>query len=268
MCIRDRHEALAPIMGDISLNDFKEHHLLQSQKVGPTIAHDIKKGALYAILFALLLIFIYIFFRFKNWQYGLGATVALIHDSIIVLGIFSLLYKILPFSLEIDQAFIAAILTVVGYSVNDTVIIFDRIREFINLHPKRDRELNTNNALNSTLSRTLNTSLTTFFVLLVIFLFGGAVIKGFVFALLVGVVVGTYSSLFIASPIAFDTIRKLSTKENKEQKIVEQKMKDEQEKQREEAISMTPKEREMLLEEKRRKEEKKKTRKHKKNKNR
>ena len=158
-----------------------------------------------------MVIFIYILVRFRNWQYGLGAVVALIHDVLIVLGIFSIFYGIMPFSLEIDQAFIAAILTVVGYSINDTVVIFDRIREYVGLYRKRDRAEIINLALNSTLSRTFSTSLSTFFVLLVIFLFGGEVIRGFTFALLIGVVVGTYSSLFIASPVVYDTIMKSGT---------------------------------------------------------
>ncbi|NJM15768.1 MAG: protein translocase subunit SecF, partial [Bacteroidales bacterium] len=156
---------------------------------------------------SLIVMFLYILIRFKNWQYGLGAIAALVHDSLFVLGTFSLFYGKLPFSLEIDQAFIAAILTVVGYSVNDTVIVFDRIREFFTLHPKQDREELMNSALNSTLSRTINTSFTTILVLLTIFIFGGEVIRGFVFALLIGIGVGTYSSLFIATPIAFDTIK-------------------------------------------------------------
>ena len=139
---------------------------------------------------------------------GLGAVAALVHDSLIVLGLFSIFYGILPFSLEIDQAFIAAILTVVGYSINDTVVVFDRIREYLNLHPKREREQVYNEALNSTISRTVNTSLTTFVVLLTIFIFGGETIRGFVFALMIGIIVGTYSSLFIATPVAFDTIKK------------------------------------------------------------
>ena len=208
------HTAFNPIYGnDVDLETFKTEYIMKSQKVGPTIASDIKRAAGYSVIFALLIIFLYIFIRFKNWQFSAGATAALLHDSIITLGIFSLLWGILPFSLEIDQAFIAAILTVVGYSVNDTVIIFDRIREFFNLHPKRDKEDTINSALNSTLSRTLNTSLTTFFVLLTIFIFGGTVIRGFVFALMVGVVVGTYSSLFVASPITFDTLKRRDLKE-------------------------------------------------------
>lgn len=189
-----------------------------SMKVGPTIADDIKVSAIWAILLSLLVMFVYIFIRFKNWQYGLGATAALIHDTLIVLGLFSILNGILPFSLEIDQAFIAAILTVIGYSVNDTVIVFDRIREFLNLHPKRKRDENMNAAMNSTLSRTVNTSVTTFFVLLVIFVFGGEVIRGFVFALMVGIIVGTYSSLFISTPVTYDTMRKIKDVEVKTHK--------------------------------------------------
>ena len=185
--------------------DFLEINRKMSQKVGPTIADDIRQSAVWSILFALIVIFLYIMVRFSNWQYGLGAIAALAHDSIIVLGIFSLCYGWLPFSLEVDQAFIAAILTVVGYSINDTVVVFDRIREYLGLHPKRDRAEVVNKALNSTLRRTFSTSLSTMVVLLAIFIFGGTSIQGFTFALLVGVLVGTYSSLFIASPIAYDT---------------------------------------------------------------
>ena len=159
-----------------------------------------------AIIFALIVIFIYIAIRFKKWQFGLAGVIALFHDTIITIGIFSIFYNMLPFSLEIDQAFIAAILTIIGYSINDTVIIFDRIREFSNLHRKRDLKTNINAALNSTLARTFNTSGTTLVVLLIVFIFGGEIIRGFAFALLIGVVVGTYSSLFNASPIAYDLI--------------------------------------------------------------
>ncbi|HKJ79273.1 MAG TPA: protein translocase subunit SecF, partial [Prolixibacteraceae bacterium] len=193
----------------VTLEQFTSDYQMSSQKVGPTISDDIRKDSAIAIGFALIIIFIYILIRFRNWQYGLGAVAALAHDSLIVLGIFSLLYGALPFSLEIDQAFIAAILTVLGYSINDTVVVFDRIREFLKLYPKRERVNNVDNALNSTLRRTFSTSLSTFVVLFAIFLFGGATIRGFTFALLVGVVVGTYSSLFIATPIAFDTQKRL-----------------------------------------------------------
>ena len=197
-------------LDNVSMDEFISDYRQSSQKVGPTISDDIKKDALIAITFSLVIIFLYILVRFRNWQYGLGALAALAHDTTIVLGIFSIFYGILPFSLEIDQAFIAAILTVVGYSINDTVVVFDRIREYIGLHPKRSREENTNNALNSTLRRTFSTSLSTFVVLLAIFLFGGTSIQGFTFGLLVGVVVGTYSSLFIATPVAFDTQKRVA----------------------------------------------------------
>jgi SecD/SecF fusion protein len=202
---------LQPFLGsDADIITFvnTDQYVRSSQKVGPAIADDIKVQAVWAILFSLIIIFMYILFRFRNWQYGLGALTALIHDVIVILGLFSIFYGILPFSLEIDQAFIAAILTVVGYSINDTVIVFDRIREYKNLFKKRSNEENMNQALNSTLSRTFSTSLSTFVVILTIFIFGGEVIRGFSFALLVGIVVGTYSSLFIATPVAYDTFKK------------------------------------------------------------
>ena len=184
-----------------------EFEIMSSQKVGPTIADDIKDAAVWSIVFSLLVIFLYILLRFRKWQFSLGAVAAVFHDVIIVLSIFSIFYGILPFSLEIDQAFIAAILTIIGYSLNDTVVVFDRVREYMNLNKKKQIHEFMNSSLNSTLSRTINTSLTTFFVLLIIFIFGGEVIRGFMFALMVGVVVGTYSSLFIASPIMLDTIK-------------------------------------------------------------
>ncbi|AEV32429.1 protein-export membrane protein, SecD/SecF family [Owenweeksia hongkongensis DSM 17368] len=183
--------------------------IVSERQVGPTIADDIKTSAFWAILFSLVVIFIYILIRFSKWQFSLGAVSAAFHDVLIVLSVFSILYGFLPFSLEIDQAFIAAVLTVIGYSLNDTVVVFDRIREYLATHSKKkDMNLVVNDALNSTLSRTINTSLTTFFVLLVIFLFGGEAIRGFMFALLIGVVVGTYSSLFIATPLMMDTSKK------------------------------------------------------------
>ena len=177
---------------------------MQSQKVGPSIADDIKQAAVWSILAALLIIFLYIFIRFRNAAYSVGALVALAHDTIIVLGMYALLWKIMPFSMEIDQAFIAAILTIIGYSVNDTVVVFDRIREYNTLYAKRDRAQNINDAINATLSRTFSTSMSTAVVLLAIFIFGGETIRGFVFALLMGVIIGTYSSICIATPIAYD----------------------------------------------------------------
>ena len=178
--------------------------IISEQEVGPTIADDLRKSAFLSVLFALIVIFAYIFIRFRKWQYSLGAVVALFHDVLIIISIFSLLYGILPFSLEIDQAFIAAILTVIGYSLNDTVVVFDRVREYQKTKVG-DGKVIVNNALNSTLSRTVNTSLTTIVVLLIIFIFGGEVIRGFMFALILGVIVGTYSSLFIATPVMVDT---------------------------------------------------------------
>ncbi|MCB0481338.1 MAG: protein translocase subunit SecDF [Flavobacteriales bacterium] len=178
--------------------------IMSSQKVEATIADDIKTDAMIAVFFSLIVIFLYILLRFRKWQYGLGALLAMFHDVLVVLGIFSLFYGVVPWSMEIDQAFIAAILTVVGYSINDTVVVFDRIREFLGLHKNRPFNEVVNDALNSTLSRTINTSLSTFMVLLMIFLFGGEVIRGFVFALMVGIVVGTYSSLCVATPTVID----------------------------------------------------------------
>lgn len=178
--------------------------IMSSQKVGPTIADDIKKEAILAVTFSLIVIFLYILLRFRKWSYGAGAIIALAHDTLIILSLFSLFWGILPFSLDIDQAFIAAILTVMGYSMNDTVVVFDRIREFITDHPKMERKSLINTALNATLSRTINTSLTIFFVLFAIFVFGGEVIRGFSFALLMGIIVGTYSSVCIATPVVVD----------------------------------------------------------------
>ena len=181
--------------------------ILQSIKVGPTIADDIKKNAFLAILGSLAVVFLYILLRFRKWQFSLGAVAAVFHDVMIVLGIFSLFGTIMPFNMEIDQAFIAAILTVIGYSLNDTVVVFDRIREIIGEKGWQNGE-NVDLALNSTLSRTLNTSLTTLVVLLAIFIFGGESLRGFMFAMIIGIIVGTYSSLFIATPVMFDSLSK------------------------------------------------------------
>ena len=199
-------EGIAP--EDFFTDDTEEAiGLVGSRVVGPTIADDIKTGAVYSIIFSLIVVFLYILVRFRKWQFSLGAVVALVHDVLFVMGIFSLLDGVLPFQLEVDQAFIAAILTVIGYSLNDTVVVFDRIRE--NMGSRKANFLDgVNKSLNQTLSRTFNTSVTTFFVLLVIFLFGGEVIRGFMFALLLGVLVGTYSSLFIATPVMFDATKK------------------------------------------------------------
>jgi SecD/SecF fusion protein len=182
--------------------------IMSSMKVGPTIADDIKKNSFLAVIGSLIVVFLYILLRFQKWQFSLGAVVAVFHDVLIVLGIFSITYTFMPFNMEINQAFIAAILTVIGYSLNDTVVVFDRIREFVAEHTKWEYSTTVDAALNSTLSRTLNTSLTTLIVLMAIFIFGGESIRGFMFALIIGVLVGTYSSVFIATPVMFDTQKK------------------------------------------------------------
>ncbi len=182
-----------------------------SQKVQPTIASELLWDAIWAVLVSLVLIFIYIAIRFKNWQFGMGGVIALVHDSLLTIGLFSLFYKVMPFSMEIDQSFIAAILTVIGYSINNVVIIFDRVRENLALYPKRDNYDNFNAAINSTLGRTVNTGGTTLVVLLAIFIFGGEVIRGFVFAMFAGILIGTYSGIFVSNPLAYDMLR---TKKN------------------------------------------------------
>ena len=186
----------------------KEIGIMSSIKVGPTIADDIKSNSFLAVIGSLIVVFLYILLRFQKWQFSLGAVVAVFHDVLIVLGIFSITYTFMPFSMEINQAVIAAILTVIGYSLNDTVVVFDRIREFLAEHTKWEFNTTVDAALNSTLSRTLNTSLTTLIVLLAIFIFGGESIRGFMFALIIGVLVGTYSSVFIATPVMYDTQKK------------------------------------------------------------
>ncbi|WP_417012438.1 protein translocase subunit SecDF [Alistipes sp.] len=194
---------------DVSFADFRNTQLspfgiVSADKIGPSIAKDMTYNAIYAVFFSLIAIGLYITLRFKKWQWATGATLSLAHDALIVIGLFSMLYAVMPFNLEINQAFIAAILTVIGYSINNTVVIFDRIREFIALYPKRSLRDNINNAVSSTMARTFNSSGTTIVTLLAIFLFGGETIRGFIFALLCGVVIGTYSSWFIATPLSYD----------------------------------------------------------------
>ena len=197
---------------DISREEFLSKYRQSSETVGPAIASDIKRKAVYAVTLALVIIFLYIFVRFKNWQYGLGAVSALTHDVLVVIGIYSLLWGIMPFNMEIDQSFIAAILTVIGYSVNDSVVIFDRVREFLPLYRKRPAREVLNMAVNDTLSRTVNTGITTILVLAMMFFFGGATIRGFLFAMIIGVIVGTYSSIFVAAPLVYDTSSKTGLK--------------------------------------------------------
>jgi SecD/SecF fusion protein len=195
----------------------KVYGVVQASKVGPTVAEDIKTNAYWAVLGAMLIVFLYLLISFRKWQYGLGAIAAVAHDVIFVLGIYSLFYKIMPFGMEIDQHFIAAILTVIGYSMNDTVIVFDRVREFLDGKTKGTFPEIVNKSINSTMSRTINTSLTMIGVLAIMFIFGGESIRGFVFAMLIGIVVGTYSSLFIATPVLVDTISREDKKLIEEQ---------------------------------------------------
>ncbi len=202
------YQGLVPYLGDnVDFNTFITQNRQSSEKVGPTVADDIKIQSAWAIFFSLIGIFLYIFIRFRNWQFGLGGIVALMHDALFTIGMFSILWGIMPFSMEIDQAFIAAILTILGYSINDTVVIFDRVREYVGLYRKREKSEIINMAVNATISRTINTSMTVLFVLIVIFIFGGESIRGFTFALLIGVITGTYSTVFIATSLVYDTTK-------------------------------------------------------------
>ena len=204
------YETLKPVLTqNITLETFidRENHtggsIVSSQKVGPSIADDIKTSAMWSVVLALIAIGLYILIRFRNIAYSVGSVAALTSDTLMILGAYSLCWGWMPFSLEIDQTFIGAILTAIGYSINDKVVIFDRVREFFGLYPKRDRKQLFNDSLNTTLARTINTSLSTLIVLLCIFILGGDSIRSFAFAMILGVVIGTLSSLFIASPIAY-----------------------------------------------------------------
>jgi len=203
------HKGLGSLAGGATLTDFKSPdgngtHIISSSKVGPTVADDLRKSAWKSVFFGLLVIFLYILLRFNKWQYSLGAVIATAHDALIVVSVFSLMHGILPFPMEVDQAFIAAILTIIGYSVNDTVIVYDRIREYFGKYHDKSKNEIINMAINSTMSRTLITSLTTLFTVLILWIFGSGSIKGFAFALVLGIAVGTYSSVFIASPVMAD----------------------------------------------------------------
>lgn len=188
----------------VSFQQFDSHYKTESKKVLPTISDDLKKGAVKATIFAMLAIFLYIFLRFRNWRYSLGTIFSLLHDSLVMLIVFSFARKFVPFPLEIDQHFIAAILTVIGFSMNDTVVIFDRIREDARLYPDMDQKVLINKAVNETLSRTIMTSLTVFLTVLILFIFGGEVTQGFAFAMLIGVITGIYSTVFVAAPVLID----------------------------------------------------------------
>ena len=190
-----------------------------SSKIQPTVARELLRNAFWAVLASLVLIFIYIAIRFRNWQFGMAGVFALFHDSFLTIGMFSLFYKVLPFTMEIDQNFIAAILTVIGYSINNVVVIFDRVRENLALYPKRSNYDNFNAAINGTLGRNVNTAATTLVTLLVIFIFGGEVIRGFIFAMFIGIAFGTYSGIFVSNPLAYDLLKLKKDKTGKKEEL-------------------------------------------------
>ena len=203
------YQGVKPFFTDYpKLDEFRVKNVKSSIKIEATIADDIRKSSYFSVLFGVLFVFLYIFIRFKRFEYATGAVVALIHDPIIVMGIFSLFRKVMPFSMEIDQTVVAAVLTLIGYSVNDTVVVFDRIRETLGLHPTRTLIQNVNDSINQTLSRTVMTVVTVFLVALILFIFGGQPIRGFSFALLIGLLIGTYSSVFVAAPIMVDLMNR------------------------------------------------------------
>ncbi|MDE3212671.1 MAG: protein translocase subunit SecF, partial [Bacteroidota bacterium] len=198
-------EGLKPVLpANLTLAQFVKNDIQSSQVVQPVISRELRNGAIKATIFALIAIIFYIFMRFRDWRYSVGTIVALLHDVFVALSVFSFFYSIVPFPLEIDQHFIAAILTVIGFSMNDTVIVFDRIREYSHQMKGADKPTIINRAVNDTLSRTIMTSATVFLTLLVLFIFGGEVTRGFSFAMLIGVITGTYSSIFVAAPILVD----------------------------------------------------------------
>ena len=204
----------------ITLDEFRStldnpNGIISSDKVGPTIANDMKRDAIIAVLLSLLVIFGYIALRFKGWTWGLGGVVSLAHTAIIVIGFFSLFSGILPFNLDVDQTFIAAILTIIGYAINDNVVIFDRIRENLGLHPNDNFKDMVNKSLNQTLTRTVNTSVSTLLPMLAIAIFGGESIRGLSVALCLGILVGTYASIMIGTPIMYDTTRRIAKKSAK-----------------------------------------------------
>jgi SecD/SecF fusion protein len=209
---RQLYTGLKNHLGGISYEQFDTKNKLGSKTVLPTISDDLKKGARNATIIAVILIALYIFIRFRDWRYSLGTIIALLHDVLVTIIAFSFLKNVVPFPLELDQHFIAAILTVIGFSMNDTVVVFDRLREFLPLHRKRPVNEVINMAMNDTLSRTMNTGMTTILVLVAMIFFGGATLRGFLFAMLIGIIVGTYSSVFIAAPIVYDATKKKGIK--------------------------------------------------------
>ena len=226
LCEKKLYNALKGFYDKQDLSEYDFTHLTNdvrgiqsSTKIQPTVARELLRNAFWAVLASLVLIFIYIAIRFRNWQFGMAGVFALFHDSFLTIGMFSLLYKVLPFTMEIDQNFIAAILTVIGYSINNVVVIFDRVRENLALYPKRSNYDNFNAAINGTLGRNVNTAATTLVTLLVIFIFGGEVIRGFVFAMFIGIAFGTYSGIFVSNPLAYDLLKFNKNKGGKNEEV-------------------------------------------------
>jgi SecD/SecF fusion protein len=206
------YKGLQPLLAGASEKDFASKNILSSQKVGPTIVDDIKASAGLSTLLAIVAIALYILIRFRKWEYSLGAIIAMAHDVLVILAIYAIFWRIMPFSMDIDQAFIAALLTIAGYSINDTVVVYDRLREYIGLKRKGTLDETIADAVNSTLSRTLVTAVTTAITVLFLFFMGGEVLRSFSFAILVGLVVGTYSSIFIASSVVLDIQKRNESK--------------------------------------------------------
>jgi SecD/SecF fusion protein len=200
------YDGLKTFMGSVTKEDFvgSDKYIIESRKVGPTIVDDIKWGALQAVFWSILAIGVYLLIRFKRWYYSMGAALALFHDVFFIITLYTVLWKVMPFSLEVDQNFIAAILTIIGYSVNDTVVVFDRLREYLRENNEEDAEVVINRAMNSTLSRTIITVLTVLLTSVILLFFGGEALRGFSFSLTMGLIIGTYSSVFIASALVLD----------------------------------------------------------------
>ena len=212
------YEGLKPLLKEgTTLDQFIGEYVKSSQKVGPSMADDIKNAAFLAVIFSMICMAAYILLRFRDISFSVGAFASVATTTLCIISFYTLLWKLLPFSMEVDQTFIAAILTIIGYSINDTVVVFDRIRETIHIYPNRDRYQVINDALNSTLCRTFNTSLTTLVVVICIFILGGSTIRSFTFAILLGIVIGTYSTLFVATPIAYELQKKKIKKQNAKQ---------------------------------------------------
>ena len=213
------YQGLQKHLPNVSLESFRANSIEAKQLIQPSISEDLKKGAVKATVFSIILIFLYIFLRFRDWRYSLGTIFTLLHDVLVTMIVFSYFKNIVPFPLEIDQHFIAAILTVIGFSMNDTVIVFDRVREYSRDRKGDSKENIVNDAINHTLSRTIMTSLTVFLVILILFIFGPEITRGFAFAMLIGVITGTYSTIFVGAPVLLEFAKNKPLGEAKEKRV-------------------------------------------------